>query len=286
VLLGVSARETGLSRVCKAVDRRDGSEVAVKYIKARTDRLTEKLFNLEVKTLRALDHPNIVNFRDAGVDDDGAYFIVLDWVERNLNDQLANGPWGSWDVMWRDLGRPLLRALAHAHLLQIEHRDIKPSNVLIDGSGAPLLADFGIAKIRGDAQAHSELTVAGFRSGAYAPPEMDAKMPYVRDVYSVGVLLLQCLSKDKILDFPDIEPALESVAVPPEIKKILKACVDTEPGERPRNGSELLASLDAATRRQLSMRADRRVIWLRLTNAAVSVLMGGELDRPKATARM
>ena len=131
------------------------------------------------------------------------------FVIRNLNDQLANGPWDSWDVVWRDLGRPLLRALAHAHLLQIEHRDIKPSNVLIDGSGAPLLADFGIAKIRGDDQPQSELTVVGFRSGAYAPPEMEAKMPYVRDVYSVGVLLLQCLSKDKILDFPDIAPAFE-----------------------------------------------------------------------------
>lgn len=287
VLLGTPQRETRLSRVRQAVDRRDGSSVAVKYIKARNDRLTEKLFNLEAKTLRALDHTNIVRFRDAGVDDTGEYYIVLDWVDRNLNDLLANGPWESWEVLWRDFGRPLLQALAHAHLMQIEHRDIKPSNVLIDSSGAPLLADFGIAKIRGDEQPQTDLTVGGFRSGPYAPPEMDAKLPYVRDVYSVGVLLLQCLSAEKILDFPDVAAALEAVAVPPEIRKILEACVSTDAGERPRNASALLADFDSATRRRSSMRAaDRRVIWIRLTNAAITGLLGGELDRPKANARL
>jgi hypothetical protein len=287
VLLTVPARETGLSRVRKAVDQRDGSAVAVKYIKARNDRLTEKLFNLESKTLRKLDHPNIVTFRDGGVAEDGEYFIVLDWVDRSLTDVLADGPWDSWDTVWRDFGRPLLQALAHAHLLEIEHRDIKPSNVLIDPSGAPLLADFGIAKIRGEDQPQPEMTVQGFRSGPYAPPEMDAKLPYVRDVYSVGVLLVQCLSTRKILDFPDIAPALEGVSIPPSIRKVLEACLSTEPSDRPRNASELLATLDAASKHRAAMRAaDRRVIWLRLTNAAVTGLIAGELDRPKANARL
>lgn len=287
VLLRTPARETRLSRVRKAADQRDGSQVAVKYIKAGSDPLAEKLFSLEVKTLRMLDHPSIVRFRDAGIDASGDYFIVLDWVDRNLNDVLANGPWDSWDPMWRDLGRPILQALAYAHLMQIEHRDIKPSNVLIDRTGAPLLADFGIAKIRGDDQPASDLTVAGFRSGPYAPPEMEAKLPYVRDVYSVGVLLVQCLSADRIRDFPDVAPAVELVGVPPEIKKILEASVHIEPGERPKNASQLLSALDLASRRLSSTRtAGRRIVWLRLTNAAVTSLMGGQLDRPQANARM
>lgn len=46
------------------------------------------------------------------------------------------------------IAKPLVDGLAYAHLKLLEHRDIKPSNILIDASGAPLLADFGIAKIR------------------------------------------------------------------------------------------------------------------------------------------
>jgi serine/threonine protein kinase len=86
--------------------------------------------------------------------------------------------------------KPLVDGLAYAHLKFREHRDIKPSNILIDASGAPLIADFDISKIRGDEQ-HSERTVQGFRSGPYAPPELDGSIHYVHDIYSVGVVLLQ-----------------------------------------------------------------------------------------------
>jgi AAA domain/Protein kinase domain len=286
-LLGTSARPGGLSSVRKGVDIRDGSFVAVKFIQGRTDELAQKVFDREVTTLRALDHPNIVRCRDAGIDETGTYYIVLDWVEQNLRNVLDNGFWDSWDVLWRDFARPLIDGLAYAHLKQIEHRDIKPQNVLVDVGGSPLLADFGIAKIRRDRHDHSEMTVGHFRSGPYAPPEMDAPIPYVRDVYSVGVLLLQCLSAAKIGDLPDVVRALEAVAVPPDVRKILERCVDIDPGERPRNASELTSLFANVARRRVFNNVDqRRIILLQLTNAAISGLVPGPPDRGKAIARL
>lgn len=161
--------DPGLSTVRKAIDTRDGSSVAVKFIVAPSDELTRKVFDRETRALRSLGHPNIVRFRDADVDETGTYYIVLDWVERNLVDLLEAPIWEGWGDLYDSIAAPLLDGLAHAHLRQLEHRDIKPGNILIEATGAPKLADFGIAKIRGE-QLHSELTVQNFRSGPYAPP--------------------------------------------------------------------------------------------------------------------
>ncbi|TCO33389.1 protein kinase-like protein [Kribbella steppae] len=286
VLLRVDSRSGGLSTVRRAVDTRDGSSVAVKFVVGPTDELSRKVFEREVKTLSELSHPNIVRYREAGIDDTGSYYLILDWVDRNLADLLKDGPWESWDQLYRDFARPLLDGLAYAHLKQIEHRDIKPLNILISSAGDPLLADFGIAKIRGQ-QEDSELTVAGFRSGPYAPPEIDTPFPYVRDVYSVGVLLLQCLSAERIRDFPDIARALESVPVPPDARKLLEACVNPDPSERPRNASDLASALSTIRRERVARHEQgRNPVWLRLTNAAVEHLVGNRVDRARAASKL
>jgi hypothetical protein len=248
--------------------------------------LSQKVFERETRALRDLSHANIVGFRAAGVDEAGRYYVVLDWIERNLVDLLEDPPWRSWGELYTAIAKPLVEGLAHAHLKQLEHRDIKPANILIDASGAPLLADFGIAKLRAD-EMHSEFTVQHFRSGPYAPPEQDATVPYVRDVYSVGVVLLQCLTESPIRDFPDVRQALESVRVPPEIHTLLESCVNPEPTERPANGSVLADELRKLVRQGIAKQQQpRNPIWLDLTRKAQEHLAGSPPDRSRAAAKM
>ena len=286
VLLQTDRRSGGLSTIRRGVDTRDGSSVAVKFVAGPTDELSRKVFEREVKTLRELSHPNIVRYREAGIDDAGTYYLVLDWVDRNLADLLKDGPWDSWDRLYHDIARPLVEGLAYAHLKQIEHRDIKPQNILISPTGSPKLADFGIAKIRGQAE-ETEFTVAGFRSGPYAPPEMDTPIPYVRDIYSVGVLLIQCLSAEKIRDFPDIAKALDALSVPPDARTILESCVSPDPAERPRNASDLASAFAAIQRARFARHHQvRNPVWLRLTNAAATHLDGSPPDRARAGAKL
>lgn len=268
VLQQGSSRSGGLSTIRPAVDIRDLSPVAVKFVEAGKDELTRRLFDRETKALRKLSHPNIVRIRDAGVDESGTYYLVLDWINRNLLDVLDDKPWKSWDDLHRAFVQPLLEGLSHAHLKQLEHRDIKPANILISDDGSPLLADFGIAKIRGD-EPHSEHTVQGFRSGPYAPPELDSVIPYVRDVYSVGVVILQCLSASKIRDFPDIQPALEAASVPPDVRDLLAACVSVDANERPANAAELAFRFKEIARERAEVRGQQQnVVWLDLKLSA------------------
>lgn len=286
ILLAADERSGGLSTVRKGVDRRDGSSVAVKFVVGPSDELARKVFEREVKALRSLSHPNIVGFREADIDESGQYFIVLDWVDKTLKDLLKERPWADWDDLYANLAKPLLEGLAYAHLKLLEHRDIKPGNILIDGKGSPLLADFGIAKIRGD-EPHSELTVQHFRSGAYAPPERDAPMPYVRDTYSVGVLLLQCLSQEPIRDFPDVASALDAVNVPPDVRSLLARCVSPDPTERPANGSDLAGEFKSIAQQRLAKVAQpRNPIWLDLTKRAAVHLDGDPVDRARAIAKL
>lgn len=287
MLMKLERRSGTFSVVRKAVDERDSSFVAVKFLSGQSDDVTRKVFNNEARTLKNLSHPNIVRCRWAGTDANDTYVLVLDWVELNLDDVLkASGPWESWDRLASDIALPLADALAYTHLKQIEHRDIKPQNILVSDAGVPLLADFGIAKLRGEEQPTVQ-TVAGWHSKPYAPPELNGDARYVRDVYSMGVLLIQCMTKEQLKDLAGVERALESIPVPPDVRRLLKSCIATQPDDRPKNGSDLLGALKVIQqRRQAQHQIAQNPVWLRLTKSAIRSLGGSDDARQEAISKI
>jgi serine/threonine protein kinase len=58
-------------------------------------------------------------------------------------------------------------ALQYAHDQGVLHRDIKPENILLDTLGRVKIADFGLAKLRGEG-AGLTLTATGARLGTTA----------------------------------------------------------------------------------------------------------------------
>lgn len=286
-LKAVERRGGAFSVVRKGIDHEDGTFVAIKLLSGQSDDVTRKVFNNEARTLKSLSHPNIVRCRWAGTDEKETYVLVLDWVDRNLADVLkASGPWESWDDLATQIALPLVEALAYTHLKQIEHRDIKPQNVLITDAGMPLLADFGIAKIRTEEQT-TDQTVGGWHSKPYAPPELNADVRYVRDVYSIGVLLIQCMTKEQLKDLGAVERALDAIPVPPDIRGLLRSCIATQPDERPKNASDLLSAIKVIQQRRQAQRGiPQKPIWLRLTKSAIRALGGAEDARQEAIGKV
>ena len=153
----------------------------------------------EGRLLQKLNHPNIVEIYDAGVTDDGDYFLVLQHLKgRDLRTILKERRRLELDEVV-DIGRQLLSALALVHETGLVHRDIKPSNVIwVDQIGAARLIkliDFGIARpLRPDPMV-SFNTKSGTQVGTpeYMAPEhirgeaVDARS----DLYSTAMLLCE-----------------------------------------------------------------------------------------------
>ena len=107
-------------------------------------------------------------------------------------------PWS----MVRDYLSQLRSALALLHARGVMHRDVKPGNVLLEGSGAAVLCDFGSSVVftpLGSGKRTDVLTTYN-----YAAPEMlDPTIPGYdarADIWSLGVLALDAL--DGGLAFP------------------------------------------------------------------------------------
>jgi serine/threonine protein kinase len=102
------------------------------------------LYLTEARTVAGLDHPNIVAVYDVGSTEDCPCFIVSKFIEGSTLAQRikANRPSVAETVQ---LVATVAETLHYAHRKGLVHRDIKPGNILLDTSGKPFVADFGLA---------------------------------------------------------------------------------------------------------------------------------------------
>lgn len=229
-------------------DASDGAEVVVKLLDtAHPDEIKRELFKRETTSLETLNHPNIARLAHSGWSEaEEAFYLVLDYFPYSLDMYLK----GEIRSQLRDFDiyrtmRELSEALAHAHSKNIVHRDIKPSNILLDHSGAPFLADFGISKMLTDLTVGE--TLAGYWSGGYASPEQRANKAVgpESDVYSLGAVFFQMLSgQSPPAEGPTPDLVDASVTARPPLKNALKRMLAENPEERTPAGASLPATLE------------------------------------------
>ena len=186
----------GVSVVYAARDRTVGQDVALKLLvpSPATANQSRERMRREVHAVRGLVHPNIVAVYDFV--EDGAYgAVIMELVDgEDLDRRVRNGgPLSSEDVA--RLGTEVAGALGAAHRRGVLHRDVKPQNILLDRDGRARLADFGSARMDGDAT----ITRTGGMVGtlAYMAPETvagrrgDARV----DVFALGMTLFYAAAR-------------------------------------------------------------------------------------------
>jgi eukaryotic-like serine/threonine-protein kinase len=194
----------GMSQVFKAVrdDQQYEKQVAIKLLKPGldTDSLLRR-FKAERQILAQLSHPNIAHLLDGGATEDGAPYLVMEYIEgKPIDLYCEDRELGVTERL--DLFRSLCSAVHYVHQHLMVHGDLKCGNVLVTDQGVVKLLDFGIAKLLGPAPgaAREEPRATTFLAltPEYASPEQVRGEPIstASDVYSLGVLLYRLLAGD------------------------------------------------------------------------------------------
>jgi serine/threonine protein kinase len=151
-------------------------------------------FTREARALAKLSHPHIVGVHDFG-ESGGFYFLLMEYVDGvNLRAAIRAGIKPEQALL---LVPHICGALQFAHDRGVLHRDIKPENILLDRSGIPKLADFGIAKLAGEEATGLTQSGAALGTAAYMAPEQvekPATVDHRADIYSLGVVLYEMLT--------------------------------------------------------------------------------------------
>jgi eukaryotic-like serine/threonine-protein kinase len=228
----------GMAEVFRATDTETHRGVAIKVLRS-TEPGTARRFRSEVDVLGRVDHPGLVKLRGSGTHD-GVPYLVLDLAEGpSLAGELAGGPIGVDRAL--AIAGQVAEALAHAHRVGIVHRDVKPSNILLDRLGRVRLADFGIARLAGT----PNLTRTGqlIGSAPYLAPEqvMGERAGPAADVYSLGLVVIECLTGRPCYPGGQIEAAISRLHRPPSVpsdlprwlRDVLSAMTARDPMRRP-----------------------------------------------------
>ncbi|MGZ5498828.1 MAG: serine/threonine-protein kinase, partial [Candidatus Aminicenantales bacterium] len=193
-LLGEIGRG-GMGIVYEADDLKLRRTVALKFLPAElTDEAeARERFVHEAQAASVLDNPHICTIHEIGEGEDGRMFIAMALCNgESLRAKIKRGPLAPVEAL--SIAAQVADGLAAAHASGIIHRDIKPANVLLTKDGTARIADFGLAKITGEAR----LTRAGRAVGTVAymsPEQLRGEDVDVRtDVWSLGVVLYEMLT--------------------------------------------------------------------------------------------
>jgi serine/threonine-protein kinase len=290
----------GMGEVYEAQHELIGRRFAIKFLHPQLASNTEVVarFQREAQAAGGLENENIAAVVDAGTADDGAPYLVMEYLD---GEDLAH-------LLVRGGALPLSRAvfimiqacrgLAAAHRRGIVHRDLKPENLYIcrrnDSSDLVKVLDFGIAKLH-TGRASTSLTQTGTTMGTpYYMSLEQARgardVDHRTDIYALGVILYEMLSGAKphpgesynaiLYHVLTQEPApLDSMRpdLPSGMSAIVRKAMAREPGDRYASVAEFMEALIPFS--------GRSVTPLR-SQAGLPVVMGATMQSPVSLRAM
>ncbi|MEI9949944.1 MAG: serine/threonine-protein kinase [Pseudomonadota bacterium] len=171
-------------------------EVAIKVVHSARGMTHEMLERgkAEARALGKLDHPNIVVMHDAGVTDEGLFYIVMELLRgRSLRSALAaHGRFAIEEVL--QLAICAAEAVQVAHDRGLIHRDLTPDNIYLTRDNRLKVLDFGIAKVLNEFGFTTHMDIV-MGSILYMSPEQVQGLPLSSssDICALGLMVFEML---------------------------------------------------------------------------------------------
>ncbi|CAI4221663.1 unnamed protein product [Auanema sp. JU1783] len=122
-----------------------GDKVAIKRMKKKFYSFEEAMALREVKSLKKLQHPNIIKLREVIRENDILYF-VFEFMQANLYELMKDRDRFFPESVIRNIVYQILQGLGFMHKNGFFHRDMKPENIMCNGTELVKIADFGLAR--------------------------------------------------------------------------------------------------------------------------------------------
>ncbi|XP_048363912.1 serine/threonine-protein kinase MAK isoform X2 [Sphaerodactylus townsendi] len=122
-----------------------GELVAIKRMKKKFYSWDECMKLREVKSLKKLNHANVIKLKEVIRENDHLYF-VFEYMKENLYQLMKDRNKLFPESVIRNIMYQILQGLAFIHKHGFFHRDMKPENLLCMGPELVKIADFGLAR--------------------------------------------------------------------------------------------------------------------------------------------
>jgi eukaryotic-like serine/threonine-protein kinase len=219
-----------------------GREVALKLVApAGVLEQTRARLLREARSTAKVIHPGVATVHDA-LELAGRLVLVLELVRgRTLRRALADAGGKLSVATALEVMAAVARAVHAAHLAGVVHRDLKPDNVMLAEAGGVKVLDFGLAAAMGetDIERASSTSFAG-TPGYVAPEARRARSAAPSDQFSLGVMLLECVTGARGTG----AAAMGELSRP--VRRIVERATATSPADRYPSCDALACAMDAA----------------------------------------
>jgi serine/threonine-protein kinase len=281
--------EGGMGEVYLAFDQDLRRQLALKTVRAESDKPQIWRFLKEAQVLGQLGHPNIVPVYEMGLTEANKPYYTMPVVHGQTLHQILSSLELEDPAYLRVFSLTRLiqiflqvaLAVEYAHVKGVVHRDIKPANIMVGEHGEVMLLDWGVAKLLGETEVSTEakedITQTGFAVGTptYMSPEQvtGGEVDARTDVYALGTLLYEILT---------LEPPFTG-----KLMEVMTAHLEGEP-KPPRARApqrEIPLELESACLKALVKEPDARHQTARALHDEVQAWLESASDRAKTRER-
>jgi len=235
--------------VYKAVDKRDGKQVAIKVLPVDDEDTSE--LHKEINILKQCQSNFIVSYKGSYMKGSDMW-IVMEYCSASMSDLMEICNVTLTEPQLAAVCKMSLQGLEYLHSTRKIHRDINAGNILITASGDCKLADFGVS-----AELNSTMSKRQTLIGTpyWMAPEvlLQSQYDYKADIWSLGITAIEMATGKPphadihhlkaIFIIPKSDPPTLSNPQKwsKELNDFLKQCLVKDPTKRP-SAAELLKS--------------------------------------------